>query len=188
MERGGRRRRSRAYVPASRRDLDGSRAAGRDEEVDRTEQSVENHKAISVGLHGNAAEILPELIRRGVRPDAVTDQTSAHDPANGYLPIGWTVEQWVERRQSDPDAVAVAARASMAVHVRAMLDFHEQGIPTFDYGNNIRQEALDPLQLGEIGSGRELESRDNTSMIVHFLWAKTFTIKEPLCYDSRLSP
>ena len=120
-----------------------SRAASLDGALALIEESVENHKAISVGLLGNAAEILPELIRRGVRPDAVTDQTSAHDPANGYLPIGWTVEQWVERRQSDPDAVAVAARASMAVHVRAMLDFHEQGIPTFDYGNNIRQEALD---------------------------------------------
>ncbi len=119
-----------------------SRAASLDEALALIEESVENHKAISVGLLGNAAEILPELICRGVRPDAVTDQTSAHDPANGYLPIGWTVEQWVERRQSDPDAVAVAARASMAVHVRAMLDFHEQGIPTFDYGNNIRQEAL----------------------------------------------
>jgi len=106
------------------------------------EESAENNQAISVGLLGNAAEILPELIRRGVRPDAVTDQTSAHDPANGYLPIGWTVEQWAERRESDPDAVAAAARASMAVHVRAMLDFHEQGVPTFDYGNNIRQEAM----------------------------------------------
>jgi urocanate hydratase len=120
-----------------------SRAETLDEALALIEGCVENHKAISVGLLGNAAEILPELIRRGVRPDAVTDQTSAHDPANGYLPIGWTVEQWVERRASDPDAVAVAARASMAVHVRAMLDFHEQGIPTFDYGNNIRQEALD---------------------------------------------
>ena len=119
-----------------------SRAETLDEALALIEGSVESHKAISVGLLGNAAEILPELIRRGVRPDAVTDQTSAHDPANGYLPIGWTVEQWVERRESDPDAVAVAARASMAVHVRAMLDFHEQGIPTFDYGNNIRQEAL----------------------------------------------
>jgi urocanate hydratase len=119
-----------------------ARAETLDEALALIEGCVENHKVISVGLLGNAAEILPELIRRGVRPDAVTDQTSAHDPANGYLPIGWTVEQWVERRASDPDAVAVAARASMAVHVRAMLDFHEQGIPTFDYGNNIRQEAL----------------------------------------------
>ncbi len=119
-----------------------ARAETLDEALALIDGSVENHKAISVGLLGNAAEILPELIRRGIRPDAVTDQTSAHDPANGYLPIGWTVEQWVERRESDPDAVAVAARASMAVHVRAMLDFHDQGIPTFDYGNNIRQEAL----------------------------------------------
>jgi urocanate hydratase len=119
-----------------------ARAETLDEALAMIDESAENNQAISVGLLGNAAEILPELIQRGVRPDAVTDQTSAHDPANGYLPIGWTVEQWAERRESDPDAVAAAARASMAVHVRAMLDFHEQGVPTFDYGNNIRQEAL----------------------------------------------
>ena len=95
----------------------------------------------SIGLLGNAAEMLPQLVERGVRPDAVTDQTSAHDPANGYLPIGWTVEHWLKQRRENPDAVAAAARASMAVHVRAMLEFHNQGIPTFDYGNNIRQEA-----------------------------------------------
>jgi len=106
------------------------------------EEAVQKKQAVSVGLLGNAAEILPELVKRGVRPDAVTDQTSAHDPANGYLPIGWSVQQWREQREADPDAVAAAARAAMAVHVRAMLDFHEQGIPTFDYGNNIRQEAL----------------------------------------------
>jgi urocanate hydratase len=104
--------------------------------------AVQQQRAVSVGLLGNAAEILPKLVKRGVKPDAVTDQTSAHDPANGYLPIGWTVEQWQEQRRANPDAVAKAARASMAVHVRAMLAFHEQGIPTFDYGNNIRQEAL----------------------------------------------
>ena len=104
--------------------------------------SVEDRKPISVGLLGNAADLLPEMVNRGVRPDAVTDQTSAHDPANGYLPIGWSVDEWQERRSSDPDAVAAAARKSMAVHVRAMLDFHNAGIPTFDYGNNIRQEAL----------------------------------------------
>jgi urocanate hydratase len=95
----------------------------------------------SVGLLGNCAEILPEMVRRGIRPDAVTDQTSAHDPANGYCPAGWSVAQWTEMRERDPAAVAAAARKSMAVHVRAMLDFQKMGIPTFDYGNNIRQEA-----------------------------------------------
>ncbi|MEQ7874162.1 urocanate hydratase [Sphingomonas sp. ASV193] len=97
----------------------------------------------SVGLLGNAAEILPEMVARGLRPDAVTDQTSAHDPANGYCPAGWTVAEWHAKRESDPAAVAAAARHSMARHVEAMLAFKRQGIPTFDYGNNIRQEALD---------------------------------------------
>ena len=97
----------------------------------------------SVGLLGNAAEILPEMVRRGIRPDAVTDQTSAHDPINGYLPAGWTVEKWIELRERDPQAVEQAARRSMAVHVEAMLAFREAGIPTFDYGNNIRQVAKD---------------------------------------------
>jgi len=96
----------------------------------------------SVGLLGNCAEILPEMVRRGIRPDAVTDQTSAHDPANGYCPAGWSVAQWTEMRERDPQAVAEAARRSMAVHVEAMLAFQRQGIPTFDYGNNIRQEAF----------------------------------------------
>jgi len=100
-------------------------------------------KAISVGLLGNAAEVLPELLRRGVRPDAVTDQTSAHDPVNGYLPEGWTLAQWDERRASDPRSVEQAARRSMAKHVEAMLAFQELGIPVFDYGNNIRQVAQD---------------------------------------------
>ncbi|WP_219893676.1 urocanate hydratase [Aquisediminimonas profunda] len=98
---------------------------------------------VSVGLLGNAAEILPELVRRGVRPDAVTDQTSAHDPINGYLPKGWTLERWMAARESDPAAVQRAARESMAIHVRAMLAFHRLGVPTFDYGNNIRQVAKD---------------------------------------------
>ena len=114
-----------------------------DEALAMIDKSVADRKPLSVGLLGNAAEILPELVKRGVRPDAVTDQTSAHDPANGYLPIGWTVEEWFERRESDPDAVVAAAVKSMAVHVRAMLAFHEAGVPTFDYGNNIRQVALD---------------------------------------------
>jgi urocanate hydratase len=119
------------------------RSESLDEALAFIEKSTADREPLSVGLLGNAAEILPELVARGVRPDAVTDQTSAHDPANGYLPIGWTVQEWLERRKSDPDAVAAAARKSIAAHVRAMLEFHAQGIPTFDYGNNIRQEALD---------------------------------------------
>jgi len=107
------------------------------------DQAVREKKPVSVGVLGNAAEILPELVERGIKPDAVTDQTSAHDPANGYLPVGWTVEEWQERRRTDPDSVVAASVKSMAVHVRAMLEFHKQGIPTFDYGNNIRQVAYD---------------------------------------------
>ncbi len=100
-------------------------------------------KPVSVGLLGNAAELLPEMFRRGVRPDLLTDQTSAHDPVNGYLPAGWSVDQWLERRAADPAGTARAARASMAVHVRAMLDFQKAGVHTVDYGNNIRQMALE---------------------------------------------
>ncbi|WP_230482413.1 urocanate hydratase [Sphingomonas sp. Leaf21] len=98
---------------------------------------------ISVGLLGNAAELLPEMLRRGVRPDLLTDQTSAHDPVNGYLPEGWSVERWQATREQNPAAVAEAAKASMARHVEAMLAFQELGIPTVDYGNNIRQVAKD---------------------------------------------
>ncbi|HEV2562539.1 MAG TPA: urocanate hydratase [Rhizomicrobium sp.] len=112
-----------------------------DEALALMEKSVSSKKPISVGLLGNAAEILPELVKRNIRPDAVTDQTSAHDPVNGYLPAGWTLAQWEDKRKRDPKAVERAARASMAVHVRAMLDFYARGIPTFDYGNNIRQVA-----------------------------------------------
>jgi urocanate hydratase len=97
----------------------------------------------SVGLLGNAAEILPEMLKRGIRPDALTDQTSAHDPANGYCPAGWSVAKWQEMRERDPAVVAAAARMSMARHVEAMLAYREMGVPTFDYGNNIRQEAKD---------------------------------------------
>ncbi|VVT14489.1 Urocanate hydratase [Sphingomonas sp. EC-HK361] len=100
-------------------------------------------KPVSVGLLGNAAELLPEIYRRGIRPDLLTDQTSAHDPANGYLPAGWTLEQWAGGRERDPAGVASAAKASMAAHVRAMLDFQGAGVPTVDYGNNIRQVAKD---------------------------------------------
>jgi len=114
-----------------------------DEALELIARAGREKKAISVGLLGNAAEILPELLRRGVRPDAVTDQTSAHDPINGYLPAGWTVEQWDKLRASDPTTVERAARRSMATHVQAMLEFQKLGIPTFDYGNNIRQVAFD---------------------------------------------
>ena len=100
-------------------------------------------EAKSVGLLGNAAEIFPELVRRGIRPDIVTDQTSAHDPVNGYLPLGWSMAEWREKRETDPKAVEKAARASMRQQVEAMLAFWEQGIPTVDYGNNIRQVALE---------------------------------------------
>ncbi|MBA2636054.1 MAG: urocanate hydratase [Sphingomonas sp.] len=97
----------------------------------------------SVGLLGNAAEIVPEMLARGIRPDALTDQTSAHDPANGYCPAGWSVAKWQDMRTRDPAAVAHAARVSIARHVEAMLSFKDLGVPVFDYGNNIRQEAKD---------------------------------------------
>jgi urocanate hydratase len=107
------------------------------------EQARHENRPVSVGLLGNACEALPELLRMGVRPDAVTDQTSAHDPVNGYLPRGWTLEQWDRLRTENPALVAREARASMAQHVEAMLQFHRAGIPTFDYGNNLRQVAFD---------------------------------------------
>ena len=119
------------------------RAETLDEALEAIARATTKGEAVSVGLLGNAAEVLPELLRRGVRPDAVTDQTSAHDPVNGYFPEGWTLEQWDRLRASDPRAVEKAARTSMAKHVEAMLAFQKQGIPTFDYGNNIRQVALD---------------------------------------------
>jgi len=100
-------------------------------------------RVVSVGLLGNAADVLPDMYRRGIRPDLLTDQTSAHDPANGYLPQGWTLDQWFEGRERDPEGVAKAAKASMAMHVRAMLDFQAAGVPPVDYGNNIRQVAKD---------------------------------------------
>lgn len=103
----------------------------------------EAKKPVSIGLLGNAADIFPELVKRGVKPDMVTDQTSAHDPLNGYLPIGYTLDQAVEMRKTNPEKIILDAKNSMAVQVKAMLDFHQQGIPTFDYGNNIRQMALE---------------------------------------------
>ena len=114
-----------------------------DDALARMQKYCAEGKAISVGLLGNAAEILPELVRRGVRPDAVTDQTSAHDPINGYLPTGWSIERWHAEAKSQPEAVRDAAKISMRTHVEAMLAFKTMGIPTFDYGNNIRQMAHD---------------------------------------------
>lgn len=112
-----------------------------DEALAMIEVSCRDKKPLSVGVLGNAAEVFPELVRRGIRPDIVTDQTSAHDPVNGYLPKGWTLAQWEEQRVSDAKAVARAAKHSMVAHVQAMLDFYKAGIPTLDYGNNIRQMA-----------------------------------------------
>ena len=106
-------------------------------------QAIRTGEAVSIGLLGNAAELLPEMVERGIRPDAVTDQTSAHDPLNGYLPISWSVDEWVAQRYRDPGMVAAAAKRSIALHVQAMLDFHKAGVPVFDYGNNIRQVAKD---------------------------------------------
>lgn len=114
-----------------------------DRALARIEESCRAKAPVSVGLLGNAGEIFPELVRRGVRPDAVTDQTSAHDPLYGYLPIGWTLERAAELRRTDPGRVVREAKASIAVQVRAMLAFHAQGIPVFDYGNNIRQTAFE---------------------------------------------
>jgi urocanate hydratase len=121
------------YVDVQANDLDEALAL--------IEKSCHDKKPLSVGLLGNAADVFPELVRRGVRPDVVTDQTSAHDPINGYLPKGWTLAQWEAARERDPKSVEKASRASMAIHVRAMLDFHRMGVPTLDYGNNIRQMA-----------------------------------------------
>ena len=118
-------------------------ASSIDEAIAMIEASHAEGKPISVGLLGNAAEILPEMVRRGIRPDLLTDQTSAHDLVNGYLPAGWTLDEWFAKRESDPAAVAKAAKASMAVHVQAMLDMQAAGVPTTDYGNNIRQVAKD---------------------------------------------
>ncbi|MDG2516586.1 urocanate hydratase [Lysobacter soli] len=123
------------YVDEQATDLDDALA--------RIEKYTQAGEAKSIALLGNAAEILPELVRRGVRPDAVTDQTSAHDPVHGYLPIGWNVEQWQRMQSEDPARVRDAAKKSMRVHVEAMLAFEDMGIPVFDYGNNIRQMAKD---------------------------------------------
>ena len=118
-------------------------AADLDDALARIAKYTAAGEAKSIALLGNAAEVLPELVKRGVRPDAVTDQTSAHDPVHGYLPIGWTVEQWLAEQKAEPERVRDAAKQSMRVHVEAMLAFQQMGVPTFDYGNNIRQMAFD---------------------------------------------
>lgn len=114
-----------------------------DEALATIDEACRAKRAVSVGLLGNACEVLPEILRRGVRPDLLTDQTSAHDPVNGYLPKGWSLERWAAMREQAPDQVEEAARASMAEHVEAMLAFRAAGVPTVDYGNNIRQVAKD---------------------------------------------
>jgi urocanate hydratase len=114
-----------------------------DEALKMLEDAKRAGKPISVGLLGNVCDVLPELLRRGIKPDALTDQTSAHDPVNGYLPADWSLEKWDRLRAEDPKQVASAARASMARHVEAMLEFQRLGIPVFDYGNNLRQVAFD---------------------------------------------
>jgi urocanate hydratase len=119
------------------------RADTLDEALEMIERWTAAGEAKSVGLLGNAADVFPELVRRGIRPDIVTDQTSAHDPINGYLPQGWTMAEWIGKRESDPKAVEKAARASMRVQVQAMVDFWDAKVPTLDYGNNIRQMALE---------------------------------------------
>ncbi|PID48181.1 MAG: urocanate hydratase [Proteobacteria bacterium] len=114
-----------------------------EEAIDLIKKAIDEKKAISVGLLGNAAEIFPQILKDDFLPDAVTDQTSAHDPLNGYLPMGWSLEKAEKLRKSDPNLVVKEAKKSMAIQVEAMLGFHKKGIPTFDYGNNIRQMAFE---------------------------------------------
>jgi urocanate hydratase len=118
-------------------------ATSLDEALAMLEDARRSGQPVSIGLLGNAAELYPEIFRRGIRPDIVTDQTSAHDPVNGYLPKGWTLDRWAAAREADPKSVERASKASMAEHVRAMLDFWKAGVPVVDYGNNIRQMAFD---------------------------------------------
>ncbi|WP_423228537.1 urocanate hydratase [Priestia megaterium] len=114
-----------------------------DEAIKIAKEAKKEKKALSVGLVGNAAEVLPQMIKRGFIPDIVTDQTSAHDPLNGYLPVGFTLEQGEVLRTENPEEYVRESKASMAVHVQAMLDMQKEGAIAFDYGNNIRQVALD---------------------------------------------
>ena len=120
-----------------------AKAASLDEALAILEQARQSNKPVSVGLLGNAAQVYPALVERNVIADVVTDQTSAHDPLNGYLPADWTLEQARQMRGQDEAVVISAAKASMAVQVRAMLTMQERGAATLDYGNNIRQMALE---------------------------------------------
>lgn len=129
------RRLSMGYVDEAYEDLDAA--------LNRITQAVRDDIPVSVGLLGNAATVFSECVARGIRPDFVTDQTSAHDPLNGYYPEKWTIAECRRMRQTDPDTVIIEAKQSMRKHVEAMLAFHRQGIPTFDYGNNIRRMAFD---------------------------------------------
>ncbi|MBX2824172.1 MAG: urocanate hydratase [Gammaproteobacteria bacterium] len=117
------------------------RADSLDDALAKIKRWTDQGEARSVGLLGNAADLFAELVERGIKPDMVTDQTSAHDPIHGYLPQGWTLGEWRAAQERDPASVETAARASMKNHVKAMVDFWNQGIPTLDYGNNIRQVA-----------------------------------------------
>ena len=112
-----------------------------DDALERIDRANRDGSPVSIGLVGNAATVFEQLAHRGILPDIVTDQTSAHDPLHGYLPAGWSVEEWEDRQESDPAAVEAAARETMARHVRAMLAFQSAGVATLDYGNNIRQFA-----------------------------------------------
>ncbi|MCY9020233.1 urocanate hydratase [Priestia megaterium] len=114
-----------------------------DDAIALAQEAKDSGKALSIGLVGNAAEVLPQMIKRGFIPDIVTDQTSAHDPLNGYLPVGFTLEQGEVLRTDNPEEYVRKSKASMAVHVQAMLDMQKEGAIAFDYGNNIRQVALD---------------------------------------------
>lgn len=114
-----------------------------DEALRLAKEAQEKGEALSIGLLGNAAEVLPEFVKRGIVPDAVTDQTSAHDPLNGYIPIGFTLDEAKKLREEDPDRYIQLAKESMGTHVQAMLDLKERGAIVFDYGNNIRQQAKD---------------------------------------------
>lgn len=116
-------------------------ATSLDDALARIEKYTREGQAVSIALCANAADVVPELVKRGVRPDMVTDQTSAHDPLHGYLPSGWDWETYQQKALSDPQGTVEAAKHSMAKHVEAMLAFNDMGVPTFDYGNNIRQMA-----------------------------------------------
>jgi urocanate hydratase len=118
-------------------------ASSLDDALARLEKAKAQGKAVSIGLLGNACEVLPEILARNIKPDLVTDQTSAHDPLHGYLPKGWRWEEYVARAEREPKEVTAAARRSIAEHVSAMAEFQRRGVPVFDYGNNIRQVALD---------------------------------------------